>query len=1263
MPGIPFRGARRLACTTLASVLALGVAAPLHAQAPAAANAAATPLASGPYHWQTVPFGAGGFVDGFLYHPRTPGILYARTDIGGMYRFDFENKRWIPLLDHLGRDDGDLMGILSFAVDPNAPDRVYAAAGLYLSQWSRKGAILRSDDRGRTWQKTELPIGVGGNSDGRGTGERLAVDPRQGDVLYFGSNRDGLWKSTDRGLTFARTGAKVGGFSLVAVDPAVPGQVWAGSTDGTGALMLSRDGGASFSAVPGLPAMVPQHLVFGRDGSLYVTFAGGDQASTLNPSNIKTGAVWKRDGRDRRWHDITPTPPAPGLPGGFSGVDLASDGTLAVSTIDRWAPGDDIYLSRDGGAHWDALSAHARHDPGAYPWLVDYMKGRDTMGHWLADLKFNPFKSDEMIYGTGYGLWISRNLASAKPGEPVTFDFTVGNLEEAATLQMASPTGGAAVLAAFGDVGGGAWEDLARTPPRKGLFTPASETNFSIDYAGAKPGSMVRLVDHGPSYGYTTTDGGATWTPFASAAYHPPAPGGDWRRPGVAAISAKGTTLVWAPEKDGLYVSKDMGKTWQPSTGIAARADTSYLPVADKAADGLFYVYDQASSAVLASGDGGSSFTTLIAGLPKVESWQKGTLAVVPGLVRDLWLALPMGLFHSPDSKTKVTQMRKVTEAWLVSFGAPVVKDAYPAVFLWGKVMGQEGLWRSDDAGANWVRINSPDQQFGTLRAIAGDMLDPGTLYLAPHGRGIMVGMPANKPLPVAGAAPGAAAASASVPAATATRQIAVDVARDGGPIDRFFDLSIGSDYPGTLRRPENMAQLKLASEELGFRTIRFHDIFHDALGTVKRVNGKIVYDWTAIDALYDDLKARHLRPFVELGFTPDALKTSDQTIFYWKGNTSHPQPGPWRDLVDAFVRHMIARYGQDDVRQWYFEVWNEPNLAGFWENADQQAYFDLYLLTARTIKAIDPQLRVGGPSTAGAAWVPELLAAVKAKGGTIDFVTTHTYGVNGGFLDEMGKDDTKLDPSPQAITGDVRRVRQQIDASAFPGLPLYFTEWSTSYTPRDLVHDSYVSAPYILSKLKSVEGAAQGMSYWVYSDLFEEPGPPTTEFHGGFGLMTKDGIRKPAWFAYKYLHALQGRRVPADDAQSWIARDGRKVAAVVWDFEQPAQPTSNRSFFGKLVPNHPAAPVRLAFSHLAPGRYRYTLHRTGYRANDAYSAYIDMGAPERLTPAQLASLAALAQDKPEASETVTVSADGQLMRDVAMHSNDVTLATLEPVQ
>ncbi len=308
-------------------------------------------------------------------------------------------------------------------------------------------------------------------------------------------------------------------------------------------------------------------------------------------------------------------------------------------------------------------------------------------------------------------------------------------------------------------------------------------------------------------------------------------------------------------------------------------------------------------------------------------------------------------------------------------------------------------------------------------------------------------------------------------------REIVVDVKDALGSVDRFFDLSAGSDYPGTLIRDDRQAQLKLVADELGFRYIRFHAIFHDVLGTVRVENGKTVYDWTKIDQLYDDLLVRHIKPFVELGFTPKALATSKNSIFYWHGNTSHPKPDGWRDLVDAFVRHLEGRYGKDEVRSWYFELWNEPNLSGFWEGGDQKAYFELYGLTSKTIKNADPKLRVGGPSTAGAAWVPEFLAHVKQSGAPVDFVTTHTYGVQGGFLDENGKSATKLDPSPDAIVGDVRHVRDQISASDFPRLPLYFTEWSISYTSRDSVHDSYISAPDILAKLKASQGLLQGTS------------------------------------------------------------------------------------------------------------------------------------------------------------------------------------------
>jgi xylan 1,4-beta-xylosidase len=495
-------------------------------------------------------------------------------------------------------------------------------------------------------------------------------------------------------------------------------------------------------------------------------------------------------------------------------------------------------------------------------------------------------------------------------------------------------------------------------------------------------------------------------------------------------------------------------------------------------------------------------------------------------------------------------------------------------------------------------------------------------------------------------------------------RRIVVNVDSTTGPVDRFFDLSVGSDYPGTLIRDDSQAQLKLAVDELGFRYIRFHAIFHDVLGTVRVENGKTVYNWSGIDRLYDDLLARHIKPFVELSFTPQALATSGNSVFYWKGNTSHPKLADWQELVAAFVRHIEERYGKDEVQSWYFEVWNEPNLSGFWEGADQNAYFELYDATAKTIKSVDPALRVGGPSTAGAAWVPEFLAHVKQSGAPIDFVTTHTYGVDGGFLDEQGQSDVKLSASPDAIVGDVRRVRSEIAASPFPNLPLYFTEWNTSYTPRDPVHDSYISAPYILSKVKASQGLLQGMSYWTYTDLFEEPGPPTAPFQGGFGLLNPEGIRKPAFFAYKYLHALQGNSIASDDPQVMLATADGNVSAVIWDFEQPEQKVSDRPFYTKVLAAHAAAPVELEVTHLAPGAaYRLEVRRTGFHANDAYSAYLEMGAPKELSPGEVAHLNELTSDLPEEDRIVHAGKDGAVEIEVSMRSNDVVLLTLRRVE
>ncbi|RYF02750.1 MAG: beta-xylosidase, partial [Oxalobacteraceae bacterium] len=224
----------------------------------------------------------------------------------------------------------------------------------------------------------------------------------------------------------------------------------------------------------------------------------------------------------------------------------------------------------------------------------------------------------------------------------------------------------------------------------------------------------------------------------------------------------------------------------------------------------------------------------------------------------------------------------------------------------------------------------------------------------------------------------------------------------------------------------------------------------------------------------------------------------------------------------------------------------------------------------------------------------------------------------------------------------------------------LYFTEWSTSYTPRDPVHDAYLSAPYILSKLKGSEGQLQGMSYWTYSDLFEEPGPPTAPFEGGFGLMNPQGIRKPAWFAYKYLHQLGEREVKTPDAQSWVARDAKGgVQVLAWDFQKPDQGNkSNRPYYTAVQPTRDGTPLALELKGMKPGTYTMQVYRTGFKANDAHTAYLEMGKPNSLTQSQVAQLQALTVDKPETRQ-VKVAANGTARVQVPMRVNDVVLVKI----
>jgi len=740
------RNVIRLAC------LAAGIAI-----LPLAGAVAAT---ASTYNWSTVPWGGGGYVDGLIYHPKVKDLLYSRTDVGGANRYDFAAQRWIPLLDGLPHADLDMIGVFSLALDPNDAKKVYLACGLYLGQWGPNAVVLRSDDQGANWVKTDLPFKVGGNADGRGAGERLQVDPNQGSILFLGSNQNGLWKSADGAKSFAKVESfPRSNVTLVLFDPssgtkgALSQTLYVGSGEADGGLYVSRDGGATFDLVHGAPAQTPQHAVIGPDGFLYVTFAAGDGKSKneINPANVVNGGVWKMDLKTDKWEQITPMRPG-GSAGafGYSGIDIdpVHPGTIVTSTIDHWWPGpDEIFLSRDGGTHWLALTSVSYHDKSRFPWLERDVQvtnaAKDQMGSWVSDVKINPFNPDEMIYGTGGGVWMTRNLTAAGSGQRVTFDFADDNLEETAIIAMVSPPGGATLLAAMGDVGGGGWDDLTKSPAAATLF-PTNESHRSLDVAWLKPGVVVRSADNKP-YGYYSEDGGLHWTAFPSAPpYTPQDAKGNWRTIGPVAVSAGGTSMVWSIPHDPAYFSLDKGRSWTASAGWPKDPDATLIPIADKAANGVFYVHDRTGGQILASADGGKSFSPIVTGIPPVAGWQGAELAVAPGRLRDLWLAGPFGLLHSGGASAPLAGVKDVEEAWHIGFGKAPPGRTYPAVFLSGKVKGASGIWRSDDEGKSWVRINDDVHRFGDGGILTGDPTEYGTVYVARGSGGIVVGRPAK---------------------------------------------------------------------------------------------------------------------------------------------------------------------------------------------------------------------------------------------------------------------------------------------------------------------------------------------------------------------------------------------------------------------------------------------------------------------------------------------------------------------------------------
>jgi xylan 1,4-beta-xylosidase len=523
-------------------------------------------------------------------------------------------------------------------------------------------------------------------------------------------------------------------------------------------------------------------------------------------------------------------------------------------------------------------------------------------------------------------------------------------------------------------------------------------------------------------------------------------------------------------------------------------------------------------------------------------------------------------------------------------------------------------------------------------------------------------------------------AATPSAPAATsqAVRTLSADYSRTAGPLNRMPEFCVGAGRANEGLRADWQRQLRRVHEECGFRYIRFHGLFCDDMGVYQEdKQGRSIYNWQYLDELFDFLQSIGMKPFVELGFMPGALASGPQTIFWWRGNVTPPKDyAKWEAFVAAFVRHVTERYGADEVRSWYFEIWNEPNLTGFWMGTTggktdaefapiaRAEYLKLYASTARAVKSVDATYRVGGPATAGEGWIDETLAFCAQSNAPLDFVTTHSYATMSGYLDENGNAGTVFSPDRESITAGVKNVRQKIDRSPYKGAELHYTEWSASYTPADPIHDSYHSAAFILNKMKHIGRAANSMSYWTFTDIFEEPGPRMTPFHGGFGLLNYQDLPKPSFYAYAFLHRLGGTELACADPEAFVCRnDDGGVQALFWDFTitHPGASAINQQFYAADQPARTLAPAELRLTGLSGRTYQLRATKVGYRANDVQSAWRDLGSPAQLTRAQVASLRTASAGTPEIDEIVHLGADGRLTRRFEMRENDVWFVELSP--
>lgn len=517
----------------------------------------------------------------------------------------------------------------------------------------------------------------------------------------------------------------------------------------------------------------------------------------------------------------------------------------------------------------------------------------------------------------------------------------------------------------------------------------------------------------------------------------------------------------------------------------------------------------------------------------------------------------------------------------------------------------------------------------------------------------------------------------------------------DGRPaaeieLRHVWSQCLGAGRANEALRVDWQAHFREAVEVLGARSVRFHGVFHDDMFVYRASNGggfgpptpleKPVYTFAYVDKVFDAILDAGARPFVELGFMPRELARDTETLFWWKAHGSPPTDmDAWVDLVTATVQHWVDRYGVEEVRHWPFEVWNEPNLVPHFWTGTKTEYFELYAATARAVKGVDPQLRVGGPSSSvfvpdarydgeyhdpsleGATaeapdpdvlpwkpvWIEELIAYCAERDLPIDFLSTHLYPTDFAF-DTQGVG-RPISRHRDATRDDLRRLREIIAASPYPDAELHITEWSTSPSSRDRMHDTLFAATYITRAFLQCQDLADSISYWTFTDVFEEGGGGIGPFHGGFGFVNEQGLHKPTFHAMAMLNRLGDRMLLRTEHGVLTRTADDAVAGVFFNYpdsmgSRSVGSANSYAATRALASEGPARRITHTVAGLPAGA-AYTVEVLDWEHGNVAEEWFRRGEPLNLSRRDVAELAEVADALDR--RTVTVGADGVLVIDL----------------